>query len=174
MPTINERPKRTPKSPLSQRFNAARSSSDLHLEAFDSREVVGSPAATDGRDAESMRSDPDEAFVDGVLRRVQKDQINALSKRLSALRRTAGKIEYQPNLFSSLSLIYSCWIPLWLLRTWLRVYIAGSTRMPRQLIQSHPPLSRLAFCWWRDVLSLCTCVWVVWWCLDLSPLLLLP
>ena len=87
MPTINERPGRTPKSPLSQRFDAARSSSDLNLDAYDSREAVGGPVATDGRDADSMRSDPDEAFVDGVPRKVQKGQINALAKMLSALRR---------------------------------------------------------------------------------------
>ena len=87
MPTINERLGRTPKSHLSQRFNAARSSSDLLLEAYDSHEAVESPAATGGRDTDNMRSDPDGAFVDGVPRRVQKGQINALAKMLSALRR---------------------------------------------------------------------------------------
>lgn len=106
IPTINERPGRTQKSPLSQCFDAARSSSDLHLEAYDRHEAVGSSAATDGRDADSMRSDPDEA--------------------------------------------------------WLRVCMAGSTRTSRQLIQSHPPLSYLVICWWRDVLTLCTCVSAVW------------
>lgn len=73
LPTINERPSATAKSPLSQRFDAGRSSSDLHSEGRNSREGAG--------------DDADDGERDGAPRKVQKGQINALAKMLSALRR---------------------------------------------------------------------------------------
>ena len=76
LPTINERPS-TAKSPLSQRFDAARSSSDLNSEGRNSRD-----GATDDLDGVH-----DGERADGAPRKVQKGQINALAKMLSALRR---------------------------------------------------------------------------------------
>lgn len=94
LPSINERQAvsgRTPKSPLSQRHDAAgRSSSDLQsLDAYDSREAVGGGVAAivDARDADSLRSDMDDPYGVDAPRKVQKGQINALAKMLSALRR---------------------------------------------------------------------------------------
>ncbi|EIW63030.1 kinase-like protein [Trametes versicolor FP-101664 SS1] len=63
--TINERPAPNPKSPLGQRQDAATSTTDLG--PADSGESIGSQ--------------------DGSPRKVQKGQINALAKMLSALRR---------------------------------------------------------------------------------------
>ncbi|KAI5117226.1 hypothetical protein M0805_001584 [Coniferiporia weirii] len=83
LPTINERPSNTPKSPLSQRFDAGRSSTELAREGRSSRDgdQDGLSAGTTGgggRDGERE---------DGTPRKVQKGQINALAKMLSALRR---------------------------------------------------------------------------------------
>ena len=69
--TINERPQH-PKSPLGQRADAATSTSDL--------DHVG---RNDGGNRDRERSDSPE----GAPRKVQKGQINALAKMLSALRR---------------------------------------------------------------------------------------
>lgn len=74
LPTINERPNYTTsskapptKSPLSQRLDAGRSSTSLHRHS------------SEGEDGEER--------ADGTPRKVQKGQINALAKMLSALRR---------------------------------------------------------------------------------------
>lgn len=91
LPTINERPGQSnvggpsptspsysnftsskAKSPLSQRTDASRSSTSLH------RNSLGS---------EGERGEEGEERADGTPRKVQKGQINALAKMLSALRR---------------------------------------------------------------------------------------
>ncbi|KAI0655911.1 kinase-like protein [Cubamyces menziesii] len=72
--TINERPQHQ-KSPLGQRLDAATSTTDL--------DHVGRPRADSGsREREGGGSEPE-----GSPRKVQKGQINALAKMLSALRR---------------------------------------------------------------------------------------
>jgi len=76
LPTINERPSHM-KSPLSQRFDAAAASSsstDLRSEGHRS---------LSNDDASSI----DDDRLDGGPRKVHKNQINALAKMLSALRR---------------------------------------------------------------------------------------
>ena len=70
--TINERPQQHPKSPLGQRSDAATSTTDL--------DHVG---RGDGGNREREGGD----LPDGSPRKVQKGQINALAKMLSALRR---------------------------------------------------------------------------------------
>lgn len=100
MPTINERPGRAAKSPLSQRLDAARSSSDLNSDTNEAREAAigggvnlnlngngNGVSPTDARDAAGMHNDVDDAFGENEPRKVQKGQINALAKMLQALRR---------------------------------------------------------------------------------------
>jgi len=79
LPTINERPSHG-KSPLSQAQPATSSSTDLRSEPRHSHE--GLAADDDG----SILSGKDGDRSDGP-RKVQKGQINALAKMLSALRR---------------------------------------------------------------------------------------
>ena len=105
LPTISERPNqahhfnssapfnhngsRAPpnKSPLSQRVDAARSSTSLHRisgEGLGSNEF-GETARPEGRSSEER--DRDREREGSAPRKVQKGQINALAKMLSALRR---------------------------------------------------------------------------------------
>ena len=80
LPTINERPFQSPKSPLSQRTDASFSSTDLRRESLD--EVMSNGSG--GKDGNSTgdRVERNEA----TPRKVQKGQITALAKMLSALR----------------------------------------------------------------------------------------
>ncbi len=89
LPTINERP--TAKSPLSQRVDVASnySSTDLRSEGRSSRDggslsLVRSAGSGGGDDDDSM---PDGEERDSVPRKVQKGQITALAKMLSAWKR---------------------------------------------------------------------------------------
>ena len=75
LPTINERPTRQ-KSPLSQ--------SQMHSQAHPN---AGGQKIDEGRSSNELQFDEDDERVDGTPRKVQKGQINALAKMLSALRR---------------------------------------------------------------------------------------
>ena len=74
LPTINERPVQTPKSPLSQRADASFSSTDLRRDSLD--EVMSAGSGKDGERGEGGAG--------GAPRKVQKGQIHALAKMLSA------------------------------------------------------------------------------------------
>ena len=73
LPTINERPIRQ-KSPLSQ------SQLQVHSNRIGQR-------TDEGRSSNELQYEEEEERADGTPRKVQKGQINALAKMLSALRR---------------------------------------------------------------------------------------
>lgn len=92
LPTINERPGHAaPKSPLSQRQDAAASTTDLRTRDRDigvTATVNGTPGHgnSNGHNTGHGNGNEDGDAADGAPRKVQKGQINALAKMLSMLR----------------------------------------------------------------------------------------
>lgn len=83
LPTINERPAHHVRSPLSQRADASFSSTDLRRESLDEVMSVGSGSGRE-REGEKERGERERGETP---RKVQKGQITALAKMLSAFKK---------------------------------------------------------------------------------------